>query len=85
MMATKTDTTTGVMVCGHGSRDEGAVTEFQSVARGLRERLPDYQVESGFLELQPLSSTTVWTGCVKAVMTISSPFRDALCRRSCQK
>ena len=26
----------GIMVCGHGSRDEGAVEEFQSVARGLR-------------------------------------------------
>ena len=43
-------TKTGVMVCGHGSRDEQAVEEFQSVARGIRERLPHYQVESGFLE-----------------------------------
>ena len=41
---------TGVMVCGHGSRDEGAVREFDSVARGIRERLPHYEVESGFLE-----------------------------------
>ncbi len=40
----------GVMVCGHGSRDEGAVREFESVARGIRARLPQYQVESGFLE-----------------------------------
>ncbi len=40
----------GVMVCGHGSRDEGAVTEFQSVARGIAERLPDCDVDSGFLE-----------------------------------
>jgi len=40
----------GVMVCGHGSRDEGAVREFDSVAAGIRERLPQYQVESGFLE-----------------------------------
>ena len=23
----------GVMVCGHGSRDEGAVREFEAVAR----------------------------------------------------
>ena len=38
------------MVCGHGSRDEGAVHEFQAVARGIRERLPQYDVESGFLE-----------------------------------
>jgi len=41
---------TGVMVCGHGSRDAEAVAEFDSVARGIRERLPQYEVESGFLE-----------------------------------
>ncbi len=40
----------GVMVCGHGSRDVEAVSEFDSVARGIRERLPQYEVESGFLE-----------------------------------
>ncbi len=40
----------GVMVCGHGSRDEGAVREFDAVAAGIRARLPQYQVESGFLE-----------------------------------
>ena len=40
----------GVMICGHGSRDASAVREFDAVARGLRERLPQYQVESGFLE-----------------------------------
>ena len=45
----------GVMVCGHGSRDEDAVREFQSVADGIRARLPHYQVESGFLEFaQPI-------------------------------
>jgi sirohydrochlorin cobaltochelatase len=40
----------GVMVCGHGSRDEDAVREFESVAAGIRARLPHYHVESGFLE-----------------------------------
>ena len=40
----------GVMVCGHGSRDGDAVREFEAVARGIRERLPRYDVESGFLE-----------------------------------
>ena len=40
----------GVMVCGHGSRDEDAIREFEAVARGIRERLPQYEVESGFLE-----------------------------------
>lgn len=40
----------GVMVCGHGSRDVHAVKEFESVAEGLKGRLPEYDVESGFLE-----------------------------------
>ncbi|MBT4485886.1 MAG: sirohydrochlorin chelatase [Rhodospirillaceae bacterium] len=40
----------GIMVCGHGSRDVDAVTEFQSVADGIRARLPQYDVDSGFLE-----------------------------------
>ena len=45
----------GVMVCGHGSRDIEAIGEFEAVARGIRERLPQYQVESGFLEFaQPI-------------------------------
>ena len=41
---------TGVMVCGHGSRDLDGITEFQSIAKGVRTRLPQYPVESGFLE-----------------------------------
>ena len=40
----------GVMVCGHGSRDEEAVNEFQSVARGIKERLPQSETDWGFLE-----------------------------------
>ena len=40
----------GVMVCGHGSRDSGAVEEFQAVAKGLKERLPKYETDWGFLE-----------------------------------
>jgi len=40
----------GVMVCGHGSRDEDAVREFEAVANGIRTRLTQYDVESGFLE-----------------------------------
>ena len=38
------------MVCGHGSRDVDAVREFEAVARGMGERLPEYDVDSGFLE-----------------------------------
>ncbi len=40
----------GVMVCGHGSRDGGAVTEFAQVAKGLRKLMPDMPVEYGYLE-----------------------------------
>jgi sirohydrochlorin cobaltochelatase len=40
----------GVMICGHGSRDTAAVEEFNKLAVHLRERLPQYPVESGFLE-----------------------------------
>ncbi len=40
----------GVMVCGHGSRDVGAVTEFNQLVAAIAARLPDLPVESGFLE-----------------------------------
>src|SRR5499426_4659021 len=40
----------GVMVCGHGSRDVEAITEFGAVAAGIASRLPEFPVESGFLE-----------------------------------
>lgn len=40
----------GVMVCGHGSRDEGAVREFAQVAEGLRKLMPEMPVEYGYLE-----------------------------------
>jgi sirohydrochlorin cobaltochelatase len=39
-----------VMLCGHGSRDVDAVDEFHAFSRLLRDRLSDYDVESGFLE-----------------------------------
>lgn len=42
--------TTGVMVCGHGSRDPAAMAEFELVAAALRVRLPGFAVESGYLE-----------------------------------
>jgi sirohydrochlorin cobaltochelatase len=40
----------GVMLCGHGSRDDDAVAEFAGLAERLRERLPDWPVEFGYLE-----------------------------------
>ena len=41
---------TGVMLCGHGSRDERAVAEFAALAEHLKRRLPQYDVDFGFLE-----------------------------------
>jgi sirohydrochlorin cobaltochelatase len=41
---------TAIMICGHGSRDVNAIEEFGALARHLKERLPDHDVESGFLE-----------------------------------
>jgi sirohydrochlorin cobaltochelatase len=42
--------TSGVMICGHGSRDPGAITEFNRLVGRIAERLPELPVESGFLE-----------------------------------
>jgi len=44
------DKKTSVMICGHGSRDVQAIEEFDLLATHLRQRLPQYDVESGFLE-----------------------------------
>lgn len=41
---------TGIMVCGHGSRNQNAAREFATVAEGLRARYPDAPVEYGYLE-----------------------------------
>ena len=42
--------TSAVMICGHGSRDKAAVDEFNQLAVRLKERLPEHEIESGFLE-----------------------------------
>ncbi|HEY0853903.1 MAG TPA: CbiX/SirB N-terminal domain-containing protein, partial [Devosia sp.] len=41
---------TGVMLCGHGSRNQLAVGEFAVLSERLRERLPGVPVEYGYLE-----------------------------------
>ena len=41
---------TGVMLCGHGSRNQLAVSEFATLAAHLRDRLPGVPVEYGYLE-----------------------------------
>jgi sirohydrochlorin cobaltochelatase len=43
-------TETGVLICGHGSRDEEAVKEFELLAAALRPRFPSYDFATGYLE-----------------------------------
>ncbi len=40
----------GIMVCGHGSRNQNAMKEFAKVAGGLKAKFPDLPVEYGYLE-----------------------------------
>ena len=40
----------GIMVCGHGSRNQNAAKEFSTVAKGLRAKFPHLPVEYGYLE-----------------------------------
>jgi len=40
----------GIMVCGHGSRNQNAAKEFSTVAKGLRDKFPQLPVEYGYLE-----------------------------------
>lgn len=41
---------TGILLCGHGSRSTGAVSEFEGLAKALTGRFPDNPVAYGFLE-----------------------------------
>jgi sirohydrochlorin cobaltochelatase len=41
---------TGVMLCGHGSRNTRAVGEFAALSEALRQRLPGVPLEYGYLE-----------------------------------
>ncbi|HKX07676.1 MAG TPA: sirohydrochlorin chelatase [Stellaceae bacterium] len=41
---------TAIMLCGHGSRDDGAIREFERLAGALKVRLPVHAVEVGYLE-----------------------------------
>lgn len=40
----------GLMICGHGSRNRGAVREFAQLAERLKARFPGWPVEYGYLE-----------------------------------
>ncbi|MBI3514334.1 MAG: sirohydrochlorin chelatase [Proteobacteria bacterium] len=41
---------TGVLLCGHGSRDVDAIAEFEHLTRVVRARLTDYAVDHAYLE-----------------------------------
>lgn len=41
---------TGIMVCGHGSRNTNAVAEFAQVSARLKDRFPGVPVDYGYLE-----------------------------------
>ncbi|MEL6505725.1 MAG: sirohydrochlorin chelatase [Pseudomonadota bacterium] len=41
---------TGVMICGHGSRNQNAMKEFSKLSEGLKGRFGDAPVEYGYLE-----------------------------------
>jgi sirohydrochlorin cobaltochelatase len=43
-------THTAVLLCGHGSRDPEAITEFELAAATLRPRLPEFDFSTGYLE-----------------------------------
>ncbi|MGI9379227.1 MAG: sirohydrochlorin chelatase, partial [Methyloligellaceae bacterium] len=40
----------GIMICGHGSRNKRAVTQFATLSDNLKTRFPDLPVEYGYLE-----------------------------------
>ena len=49
-----------VLLCGHGSRDDAAVAEFEHLARVVAARLPERRVRHGFLEFaRPTIRTTL--------------------------
>jgi sirohydrochlorin cobaltochelatase len=39
-----------VMICGHGSRDADAISEFETLAAGLKARFPTIDLATGYLE-----------------------------------
>ena len=39
-----------ILICGHGSRNKLAITEFQELTNSIQKRYPKFIVEYGFLE-----------------------------------
>ncbi len=62
---------TGIIVCGHGSRDSDAVAEFEALIRHVQNRLPDAPVEHGFLEFaRPMIRDGLDALCARGVTDI---------------
>ena len=47
----------GILICGHGSRNKLAITEFKELTRFIQEKYPSILVEFGFLEFAKPSLT----------------------------
>ncbi len=47
----------GILICGHGSRNKLAITEFQELTRLIQKKYPSILVEFGFLEFANPSLT----------------------------
>jgi sirohydrochlorin cobaltochelatase len=60
----ETISSTAIMICGHGSHDDGAIEEFNKLVNHMRERLPQYNVESGFLQF---ATPVIRTGLKKLI------------------
>ena len=46
-----------ILVCGHGSRDQAAVAEFLRMVEALKRKLPETDLDHGFLEINEPSIT----------------------------
>ena len=50
----------GILICGHGSRDPKAVTEFINVVEKIKSRIPTIPIAYGFLEFnRPIISAAL--------------------------
>ena len=67
----------GIMVCGHGSRNQNAAKEFSKVASGLRKLFPDLPVEYGTTG-GPISLIVIQFLEVMWVPSFGTPVEEAL-------
>ncbi len=77
---------TGVMLCGHSSRNQLAVGEFARLAQSLKARLPGVPVEYGYLEFADpvIHQGLDWLHEAGGNLR-SGGVRHAVCRWTCQK